>query len=147
MRDFLLECYKVEKLAAKVYTKFAGNPSYPKAVCELFQKLAADELEHSRVIDLVMQTPEQELDATPALSTGEVDEMLELANALLAEAERGNLSANEALEFALRIEHHLVQVHANNALEPKSERLGKFFKELAQYDRAHVDQIQACINT
>jgi rubrerythrin len=145
MRKFLAECYKIEKLAEKVYTQFAGNPSYPKAVSETFKKMAADELEHARVIDMVIQTPDHELDATPGLSKELIDEMLSMTKELLVCAESRELSANEALKLALQVEEQLTQVHANNSLTPGNPRLAAFFADLSQYDRAHIDQLRACI--
>ena len=146
MREFLIQCYKIEKLAEKVYTQFAGNPTYSKAVSDTFRKMAADEQEHARIIDMVIQTPEHDLDATPRLSNDQIDEMLRLAKGLLVCAEKSELSSNEAMKLALQIEEHLVQVHANSSLSPGNSKLAAFFADLSQGDSAHVDQLRACID-
>ena len=146
MRDLLIECYKIEKLAEKVYMQFADNPAYSKAVSETFMEMATEEREHARIIDMFMQTPEHELDATPSLTKDQMDEMLRLAKGLLVCAEKSDLSANEAMKLALQVEEQLVQAHANNALSPGSPKLTAFFADLSQYDRDHIDKLQACID-
>ena len=98
---------------------------------ETFHLLAADELEHARVIGMVMQTPDRELDATPGLSKELIDEMLSMTKELLACAESRELSANEALKLALQVEEQLTQVHANNSLTPGNPRLAAFFDDLS----------------
>ena len=146
MWEFLNECYKIEKLAAKVYRKFSENLNYPAGIRTTFAKMADEEMEHARIIDLVMQTPEHELKATPYLSQAEVDELLRLVKASLVCAEHSEMGVKEALEFALQVEEQLVQVHANNALLPGDQKLDNFFSSLAQFDRDHVDQLRALID-
>jgi rubrerythrin len=147
MRDLLIECYKIEKLAEKVYMQFADNPAYSKAVSETFREMATEEREHARIIDMFLQTPEHELDATPSLTKDQVDEMLRLAKGLLVCAENSDLNANEAMKLALQVEEQLVQAHADNALSPGNLKLTAFFAGLSQYDRDHIDKLQACIDT
>ena len=145
MWGFLNECYTIEKLAAQAYRRFSGNLSYPEKVRTTFAKMADEEMEHARIIDMVMQTPEHELKAIPSLGQTEVDELLRLVKASLIFAEQGELSATEALELALQVEEQLVQVHANNALMPVDQNLDNFFSSLAQFDRDHVDQLRSLI--
>lgn len=146
MRNFLQECYKIEKLAAKTYLQFAERMDYPENIRQIFQEMADDEMEHARIIDMVIQTPGHELVATPGLSAEQVDEKLRLAKALLVSAEHSELSADAALQLALDAEAQLVDVHANQALVPGNPKLSEFFSALSQYDCAHVEKLRACLN-
>ena len=146
MREFLAKCYKIEKLAEKVYMQFAGNPTYSKDVSETFAKMAAEELEHARTIEVAMHTLEPGLDATHCLSKDQIDEMLSLVEGLLVSAEKNKLSSNEALKLALQVEEHLVKVHVNNSLLPGNPDLAEFFADLSKSDLAHVDQLKANID-
>lgn len=145
MRKLLLECYRIELLAAKIYTQFANKRQYPPSVRETFSNMAKEELEHARIIDLVLQTPAQELDAVPRLSAEQIDEKLRLAKAILIGAERCEMSADQAVQLAMEAEEQLVEVHANQALTPGGPRLAAFFADLSRYDAAHVDKLRACI--
>jgi rubrerythrin len=146
MRKLLLECYRIEQLAAKIYTQFANKVYYPTNVRETFRKMAKEELEHARIIDLVLQTPTHELDAIPWLSEKQVDEKLQFANALLASAAQKELSASDAVKLAIEAEEQLVEVHANQALIPGAPKLAAFFNDLSRYDAAHVDRLRACLD-
>lgn len=146
MRKLLLECYRIEQLAAKIYTQFSNKPHYPASVRETFSTMAKEELEHARIIDLVLQTPAHELDALPGLSEEQIDEKLRLAKAILVSAEQCEMSAGEAVQLAMEAEEHLVKVHANQSLIPGGPKLAAFFAELSRYDAAHVDKLRACLD-
>jgi len=143
----LLECYKIEQLAADVYSKFANKSSYSETVRETFRNMASDELEHARIIDQVMQMPEDELEAFPRMSEEMLDEKLRLAKALLVGAMHSEMSADDALRLALQAEEYLVDVHANQALAPLNAKLEAFFKELSTYDSEHVDTLRAYLDS
>lgn len=146
MRNFLHECYKIEQLAAKTYQQFAERMDYPENIRQIFQEMADDEMEHARIIDMVIQTPGHELVVTPGLSAGQVDEKLRLAKALLVSAEHSDLSADAALQLALDAEAQLVEVHANQSLIPGNPEMTDFFSTLTQYDCEHVDKLRACLD-
>jgi hypothetical protein len=59
------------------------------------------ELEHDRIVNLVLQAPVHEIAAIHGLSAKPVDEKLRLAKALLASAEQSEMSASEAVQLAM----------------------------------------------
>jgi len=147
MKIFLEECCTIEKLAARIYRQFAERTHYPENIRQIFLEIAEDEMERARIIDKLIQAPGYGLVTTPGLPDQKVDEKLQLAKALLFNAEHSELSACDALQLALESEARLVEVHANQALIPGSPTLTAFFSALFQCERAHVDTLRACLET
>lgn len=146
MRDFLGDCHRIETIASQIYQQLAGDPAYAKEVRSVFHCLCNDERAHAREIDLVLQTPEQELDAVNLVSWERIDAALRLAEAMAARVNSRRLSEEEALRLAVDMEQQFVNVHVNNTLSFNNRRVAALFADLGSGDQTHVDQLRQCLH-
>lgn len=142
MRGFLSDCHQIERLAGEIYQHLADDCDYAPSVRALFQKLAMDEWDHSRQLDLAMQIPSKELNAVSRIAWERVDAALQLAKRMLAEVSGRRFSEEEALRLAVQIEEQFVRVHVDNALHFDDRRVAALFEGLARSDQAHLDTLR-----
>lgn len=145
MRGFLEDCQKIESLAGEIYQRLAVDTAYAPEVRGVFQQLSNDERAHARQIDMVMQSPEKELDAVGKIAWESVAAAVALAEGMVATLDRRRLSEEESLRLAIEVEQQFVKVHINNAVHFYNQRLAALFEELGSHDQAHLDRLRACL--
>jgi rubrerythrin len=145
MRSFLIDCIRIETLASKTYQLLANNKAYAKEVCKVFQKLSDDELAHARLIDLVLQANEKDIEATPMISGEKISHGVNLAESVLQKVERERLSEEDALRLAVSLEQQFLKVHVNNAVHFHNLKLAELFIKLGSEDEAHLNTLKECL--
>ena len=145
MRSFLIDCIRIETLASKTYQLLANNKAYAKEVCKVFQKLSDDELAHARLIDLVLQANEKDIEATPMISGEKISHGVNLAESVLQKVERKRLNEEEALRLAVSLEQQFLKVHVNNAVHFHNHKLAELFNKLGSEDEAHLNTLKECL--
>jgi len=145
MRSFLIDCIRIETLASKTYQLLANNKAYAKEVCKVFQKLSDDELAHARLIDLVLQANEKDIEATPMISGEKISHGVNLAESVLQKVERERLSEEDALRLAVSLEQQFLKVHVNNAVHFHNLKLAELFNKLGSEDEAHLNTLKECL--
>ena len=145
MRSFLIDCIRIETLASKTYQILANNNAYAKEVCKVFQKLSDDELAHARLIDLVLQANEKDIEATPMISGEKINHGVNLAESVLQKVERERLSEEDALRLAVSLEQQFLKVHVNNAVNFHNLKLAELFIKLGSEDEAHLNTLKECL--
>ncbi len=145
MRSFLIDCIRIETLASKTYQLLANNKAYAKEVCKVFQKLSDDELAHARLIDLVLQANEKDIEATPMISGEKISHGVNLAESVLQKVERKRLNEEEALRLAVSLEQQFLKVHVNNAVHFHNLKLTELFNKLGSEDEAHLNTLKECL--
>lgn len=145
MRSFLIDCIRIETLASKTYQLLANNKAYAKEVCKVFQKLSDDELAHARLIDLVLQANEKDIEATPMISGEKISHGVNLAESVLQKVERERLSEEDALRIAVSLEQQFLKVHVNNAVHFHNLKLAELFNKLGSEDEAHLNTLKECL--
>jgi rubrerythrin len=142
MQGFLNDCHQIELLAGEIYGTLAAGTGYADEVRELFQRLAADELDHSRQIDLALHVPEDLAGAVSRIAGAQVGAMLKRVTQMLKGVTRSRLSEEEALRLALEMEQKFVKIHLDNAVHFKDPRVIALFQSLARSDEAHLDTLR-----
>ena len=145
MRSFLIDCIRVETLASKTYQLLANNKAYAKEVCKVFQKLSDDELAHARLIDLVLQANEKDIEATPMISGEKISHGVNFAESVLQKVERERPSEEDALRLAVSLEQQFMKVHVNNAVHFHNLKLAELFNKLGSEDEAHLNTLKECL--
>jgi len=145
MQGYLKDCHRIEMCAGEIYRQLAEQPEFRQELRSLFGILSADELDHARQIDLLLQNPSRDIVAVHCLSAAKIDESLRLAENQLLRVSRDRLSEEEALEMAVDLETAFVKVHAHNSLRFDNPRLETLFDQLGSYDQVHVDLLSRCL--
>lgn len=138
----LADCYQIEIISEKIYRKLAANETYAPELRKGFHKLSRDEQDHASQIDLLVQAPDIKIDAVTRISGEIVEKALALAEKILAEVEKKDLSEEEALRQSLLLEHEFIKVHAHNALHFNAPRLADFFDNLGRADLEHINTLK-----
>jgi len=142
MYGILRDCYQIEIISEKIYRKLAANETYAPEIRKAFHKLSGDEQNHASQIDLLLQAPDIKIDAATRISGENVAKVLALAEKILAEVEKKELSEEEALKHSLRMEQEFIKIHAHNALHFDTQRLADFFENLGRADLAHLNTLK-----
>ncbi len=142
MRGFLNDCHQIELLACEIYRTLAVGSGYADEVRDLFRRLAADELDHARQIDLALHAPEAWSRSVSRIAGGLIGELLKQVTLMMKDVSLRHLSEEEALRLALELEQKFVKVHLDNAVHFKEPRMAALFQPLSRSDEEHVDTLR-----
>ena len=142
MYGILRDCYQIEIISEKIYRKLAANETYAPEIRKAFHKLSGDEQNHASQIDLLVQAPDLRIDVVTRISGEKVEKVLALAEKILAEVEKKEISEEEALRHALQMEQEFIKIHAHNALHFDTQRLADFFDSLGRADLVHLNTLK-----
>jgi len=145
MQAYLEDCQRIEMCAGEIYRHLAAQPAFRQELRSLFGILSADELDHARQIDLLLQDADRGIDAVHCISAAKIDESLRMAESLLSRVSRDRLSEEEALQLAVELETAFVKVHAHNSLRFDNPKLEALFGQLGSYDQVHVALLSRCL--
>lgn len=145
MFNFLSDCRQIEEITGKTYQLLAMNRSYAPEVRKVFQRLSNDEQAHAKHLDLVHQTPSNQLDVQTKVSSERVQHAKMLAEQLFYLADKGGLKEERALEMAVQMEQEFVKVHVHNSLHFYNKDVAKLFDKLRIEDQDHIDVLNDCL--
>jgi len=145
MQELLRNCSVIERLAGEIYQQLAAAATDPGRISETFTRLAQDERDHARLIDLALGVPAENLDVVTRIAWLKVDEALQKVRRLHREVGSRSLSEEEALRLAVRMEQDFIKVHLDNALHFFDRRTAVLFEDLARSDEAHLASLRECL--
>jgi len=143
MYQYLMDCRKVEEIAARIYRIFAVQKIFSAEVKAVFQQLSQDEAAHARQLDLVIQADPREVPVVARIARDKLNEVLALAASYEEQAKHPELREEDALRMAVKMEREFIKVHVQNVLTFRNQKLEKLFGELAQGDQQHIDRLNA----
>jgi rubrerythrin len=138
MRNLLNDCQRIEEIMGEVYRKLAGVESYSDRLRSIFGRLARDEEDHARQLEMFKGVPWELFVAEVTAAPARVDALLRRAAQLLRQTEDPPLSESLVLEAARELESEFRTVHLENAIRFRNEYLAEMFRDLARGDEQHV---------
>ena len=142
MHGLLNDCSRIERLAQEIYQQLAVADRFQTPVRDLFRRLADDEQDHVRQIEMAGKLPGDRLDAVSRIAGGKVAEALELAQRLRQDVFARPYGEEEALRLAVFLEKTFVRIHLDNALHFYDPRVIRLFEGLARSDEAHLETLR-----
>ncbi len=147
MQRFLRICEDIEQVVAQIYRhwqeEFADRPS----LAALWAKLADDELDHVRQVQLAQRVANEQVIAGNNVSLESLEQALARARKLLKDVKERDISAEKALKAAIRIEEEFSKAHLLNAANVVDPSMMQMFKSLARADELHVRTLKEYCDT
>ncbi len=142
MQRFLRVCEDIEQVISQIYRHwqqvFASDPS----LSALWSKLADDELDHVRQVQLAQRVANDQIIAGSKVSLDSLEKALARARQLLRDVKEKDISSQTALRAAIKIEEEFSKAHLLNAANVTDESMAKMFKSLARADELHVKTLK-----
>lgn len=146
MKAVLIDCERIERLAADIYQQLAGQTGFSNEVRETFARLAEDERDHAAQLEMTLQFPEQQLGMVKRISWEKLAEGLEKIRRIERDIETYARSEEAALKMAIDLENSFVKVHLDNAMHFTEPRVAELFGHLGRGDEAHLDTLRQCLS-
>jgi len=143
MRSYLNDCQKIEQVMGEFYRKLAGFHLYSQQLREIFERMAQDEDDHARQLELAKGVPEDLFFAGPSIEPERLDRLLQRAHQLLRLADDPPRSESLMLETARDMEQDFMEVHLKNAVRFHRPELSELFGDLAREDEKHLETLDA----
>ena len=138
MQRFLNLCEEIEQTVAAVYRHWESVFADDVSLSSLWGKLADDELDHVRQVQLAKRVALENVFSQNAVTVGSLQKALAKAKNLLAEVKQRDISAPAALRAAIRIEEEFSKAHLLNATQVNDKSMQAMFESLAREDEQHV---------
>jgi len=146
VKAVLIDCGKIERLAADIYRRLASHREFCDEVRATFARLAQDELDHATQLDMALQFPEEKNGMIKRISGEKIVEGLEKARRIAQDIETHSRSEEAALKMAIDLENSFVKVHLDNAIHFSEPRVAELFKHLGRGDAAHLETLKQCLS-
>lgn len=147
MRNYLNDCLKIERVMGEFYRKLSRVENYSTEVRGAFARMAQDEEDHVRQLEMARGVPEEVFFAGARLEEHQLDQLLRRAHRLLRLAEDPPLTESEMLETARELELEFMQTHLHNAVRFHEPRVAELFHSLARDDEQHIATLDSCRKT
>jgi len=138
MQRFLNLCEEIEQTVAAVYRYWEDGFSEDIPLSTLWGKLADDELDHIRQVQLAKRVAMENVLSQNAVTIESLQKALAKAKNLLAEVKQRDISGVAALRAAIRIEEEFSKAHLLNATRVKDKSMQAMFESLARADEQHI---------
>lgn len=147
MQRLLNLCEEIEQQVARIYRYWQKVFDEEPSLSGLWGKLADDELDHVRQVQLAKRVVNENVLEESGVSIEELNTALARARQLYKDVQVKNVSAEQALHAAIRIEESFSKAHLLNATKVTDASLQAMFKSLARADELHIgtlrDYVQA----
>ena len=144
MRNYLNDCLKIERVMGEFYRKLARVERYSEEVRSAFARMAQDEEDHARQLEIARGVPEEVFFAEPRIEEQQLDHLLRRAHRLLRLADTPPQSEREMLETARELELEFMQIHLRNAVRFHKPQVAELFRSLARDDEQHIATLDVC---
>ena len=138
MQRLLRLCEDIERVVSQVYRHWQEVFNDDPALSALWAKLADDELDHVRQVQLAGRVANEEVFEGVNISQDSLEKALAKARQLLKDVQERQISAEVALKAAIRIEEEFSKAHLMNATNISDESMKAMFKSLARADELHL---------
>jgi len=145
VKAVLIDCGRIERLAAEIYQQLANQTGFCNEVRETFARLAEDEREHAAQLEMPLQFPEEQLGMVKRISWQKVVEGLEKIRQIERDIETYASSEEAALKMAIELENCFIKVHLDNAIHFTEPRIAELFRHLGRGDEAHLETLRQCL--
>lgn len=143
MRSYLNDCLKIEQVMGEVYRKLAEVRIYSEKLRSIFERMAQDEDEHARQLEIARGVPEEVFFEEATLEPEQLDALLRRAHQLLRLADNPPRSESLMLETAKDLEREFMQIHLHNAVKFHDAAMVELFENLAREDSKHIEALDA----
>lgn len=143
MRSYLNDCLKIEQVMGEVYRKLAEVRIYSDKLRSLFERMALDEDEHARQLEIARGVPEEVFFEGARIEPERLDLLLRRAHQLLRLADNPPRSESLMLETAKDMEREFMQIHLHNAVKFHDAAMVELFQNLAREDSKHLETLDA----
>jgi len=146
MKAFLIDCGKIERLAADIYRHLSSHREFCDEVRATFARLAQDELDHATQLDMALHFPAEMNGTIKRISGDKIAEELEKIRRIAQDIETHSRSEEAALKMAIDLENSFVKVHLDNAIYFSEPRVAELFNHLGRGDAAHLETLKQCLS-
>jgi rubrerythrin len=138
MRSYLNDCMKIEQVMGEVYRKLAEVRIYSDRLRSIFERMARDEDDHARQLEMARGVPEEVFFEGARLEPERLETLLRRVHQLLRLADNPPRSESLMLETAKDIEREFLEVHLLNTVKFRDAEMVALFQDLAREDRKHL---------
>lgn len=143
MRDYLNECQKIEQVMGEVYRKLAAVRSYSEELRSIFERMAQDEEDHARQLEMAKGVPRQAVFEGVSIGPEKLASILRRAKQLLQMTENPLQSESLMLETAKDMEMQTMKAHLEYAVRFRDARMAQTFRNMARADEQHFETLDA----
>jgi len=134
-------CQEIETACSSIYKHFAKVFAEDPALHRLWNKIAAEELNHAQIIGMAMRCQGlilKEKDYDMARFRNNAKTLRDILDKLQKTAP----SAEEALRAAINLEKRLAEFHLDHVLNFTNLAEENFFNQLMEGDKQHIRQLE-----
>jgi rubrerythrin len=141
--EILRKSYQIEVDGHTFYAMTASKASKP-AVQELFEKLAADEVQHQAFLRNVANRYDQ--DGLAAFRTGQASDWSAISQAIFTGRFREQAAGAEfelaALSIGMTLENNAVTYFSGAATQATDKEVREFYQFLADWEKQHLEALR-----
>ena len=138
IQRFLRVCEDIEQVVSQIYRYWQQVFVNDASLSALWAKLADDELDHVRQVQLAQRVANDQVIDGGNISLESLEKALDRARQLLKDVKERDISSVTALRAAIKIEEEFSKAHLLNAANVTDESMAKMFKSLARADELHI---------
>ena len=142
VQRLLRVCEDIEQVVSQIYRHWQQVFVNDTALSALWAKLADDELDHVRQVQLAQRVANDQVIDGGNISLESLEKALARARQLLKDVKERDISSETALRAAIRIEEEFSKAHLLNAANVTDESMVKMFKSLARADELHIKTLK-----
>ncbi len=146
--DILRKSYQIEADGHTFYAMTAARASKP-AVQELFEKLAADEVEHQAFLRQVATSYDK--DGLAAFRTGKASDWSAISQAIFTGKFREQAAGSEfemaALSIGMTLENNAITYFSGAASQATDAEVRTFYQFLADWEKQHLEALRNLYNS
>lgn len=143
---YLDACTEIEKCAALMYTQFARQEKANSRLQKIWLKLAAEERQHVKQLELLSGLARQLKLGTRQVDCDRMVAFAAQAEHCLNHAFKMSYDPFYAGTLAVSLESWLLDLHAEQTERFPKDRFGSLFNALAVDDLQHINKIQMMFN-
>lgn len=143
MKRFLNGCQAIEQVMGEVYRKLAGVETYDERLSRIFARMARDEDDHARQLELAQEVPEEAFAKDRRFDQRKVGELLRQAQDLLRRASEPAPPEQLMLDTAKDLEMEFIKIHLHNAVRFRNQAVAERFRAMAREDQEHFETLDA----
>lgn len=143
MRSYLNDCQKIEQVMGEVYRRLAGVRLYSEKLRGIFERMARDEDDHARQLEVAKGIPEEVFFGGTRIDPEKLDDLLRRAHHFLRLAENPPRSESLMVETAKDLEREFIQIHLQNAVRFQDSGMVELFQDMAREDKKHLETLDS----
>lgn len=145
MRKIFDQCIAIENNAEQIYRMLSVREAPDNPNRKLWEKLADDEAEHARILEMAQRLLREGMIAGLGLSLQQVTELLGRIVETRQMVQRGELARDEMIMQLIEMERQMQQVHTSLSVEFANPDLTRLFSKLGRSDGAHFTTLQQLV--